>query len=705
MKEHEKQEYLEQYHEEKEHGVPFYPDIIFKDTVVSFFVFLLLIALAYFLGAPLEERANPADTTYNPRPEWYFLFLFQLLKYFPGNLEVVGVVVLPALAILVLFFLPVIDRNKKRHFLDRLPVISITLITMVGIVGLTLLAVAETPPPVEAAQGDPVALLYSENCSPCHGSSIDVPPETNLHSIIAQGSHTGMPAWSGDLSADQIDALAGFILSPGGSALFTRDCGACHQVDDLVGGKPLDLKHAIDDGLDFQPHSTLESAEWSASLRPEEKTALLNFLIAPDGQRLFSIYCSPCHGQALASPEDEADLRQIIEEGGQHITMPPWQDTLNSEQIELLARFVVDPASAPGGQLLFSQNCFTCHGERIPAANDVDQARQLIATGGAHQTMPIWGDVLTQDQVDALVSFIITSSQGPSTQRGQALFAQNCAQCHGDFGEGGLNPINPNQIIAPIGTADFLNTHDASTLFQVISQGLPDQGMSPFSSVNGGNLDDEQIDSIVAYLGSWQENPPITEPLQFEFPTLDMTTDEIYSYICAQCHGENGEGSSVGTPINDLSDETDQEISSVISQGVANSTMLQFGSILSESQIQELVAFIRQLPPPQTSTQPTPTSQPGPSIPTFNTDILPIFQRNCNMCHGALGGWDGTSYQSAIESGDHAPVIIPGDAENSLLVQKLLGTAPQGEIMPPGGKLPDETIQIIRDWINEGAPE
>jgi Planctomycete cytochrome C len=75
------------------------------------------------------------------------------------------------------------------------------------------------------------------------------------------------------------------------------------------------------------------------------------------------------------------------------------------------------------------------------------------------------------------------------------------------------------------------------------------------------------------------------------------------------------------------------------------------------------------------------------------------------MCHGTLGGWDGTSYQSAIESGDHAPVIIPGDAENSLLIQKLLGTAPQGEIMPPGGKLPDETIQIIRDWINEGALE
>ncbi len=84
MNEKEKQDYLEQYHQEKEKGLPFFPDIIFKDTIVILVVFLILVALAYFKGAPLEARANPADSTYTPRPEWYFLFLFQLLKYFPG---------------------------------------------------------------------------------------------------------------------------------------------------------------------------------------------------------------------------------------------------------------------------------------------------------------------------------------------------------------------------------------------------------------------------------------------------------------------------------------------------------------------------------------------------------------------------------------------------------------------------------------------
>lgn len=705
MNEQEKQEYLKKYHEDKENGVPFYPNIIFKDVIVALIIFLLLIGLAYFLGAPLEARANPADTTYTPRPEWYFLFLFQLLKYFPGKFEFVGVVLIPTLAILILFFLPFLDRNTRRHFLDRPIVTVITVLAVAGIILLTILSILEAPPPEQASQGDPVALLYSKNCAPCHGSSITVPAGTNLHNLIAQGSHAGMPAWNGDLSSDQIDELAGFILSPGGSELFNKNCGSCHKVEDLVGGNPIDLKKSINEGLDFSPHAGLEDVSWSTSLTPGEKTTLLNFLIAPDGQRLFTIYCSSCHGQSVAYSGDEAQLKQTIIEGGQHITMPPWQNTLTAEQIDTLAQYVVDPTSVPQGQELFKQYCSTCHGERVPTASDIDQARQIIATGGAHQTMPVWGNVLTQEQIDALVNYIINSSQGTSVQRGQTLFAQNCAPCHGDFGEGGPNPANPNQIIAPIGTADFLNTRDDTTLFQIISQGQPNQGMSPFGSANGGNLEDDQINSIVAYLRSWQANPPVTTPPEFTVPTLSLSAAEINTQICAQCHGQNGEGTKIGPPLNDLSDDTDQEIHDVISQGIAKSPMLAFGSILSDSQIQELVALIRQFPPPQTSTEPTPTPVPAPSNPTFNADISPIFQKSCTMCHGSMGGWDGTSYQSVMTTGDNGPVVIPGDTANSVLAQKIMGTSTFGGIMPPGGKLPDATIQMILDWIEAGGPE
>ena len=73
---------------------------------------------------PLEQLADPTDTTYIPRPEWYFLFLFQTLKLFDGPLEVVGSVVLPALAVLALILVPFIDRGQmvkvtRRTVADR----------------------------------------------------------------------------------------------------------------------------------------------------------------------------------------------------------------------------------------------------------------------------------------------------------------------------------------------------------------------------------------------------------------------------------------------------------------------------------------------------------------------------------------------------------------------------------------------------------
>jgi cytochrome c553 len=221
MNEKEKKEYLEGYKKAKENGVPFFPDIIFKDVIVSLLVFILLAALAYFLGVPTEARANPNDATYTPRPEWYFLFLFQLLKYFPGQLEVIGVVLIPGLFILLLFALPFIDKNPKRHFLNR-PLASVGALAVVaGIVGLTVLSVREAPPPQVAAQVDQAAALYAQNCANCHGPTIDVPPATDLHQLIAQGKHEGMPAWGGDLSTDRCAGRFHYLTE--------RQC-AIHQV-------------------------------------------------------------------------------------------------------------------------------------------------------------------------------------------------------------------------------------------------------------------------------------------------------------------------------------------------------------------------------------------------------------------------------------------------------------------------------------------
>lgn len=709
MNEKEKKDYLERYKKAKEKGVPFFPDVIFKDVIASLLVFIILVALAYFLGVPTEARADPNDATYTPRPEWYFLFLFQLLKYFPGKLEVIGVMVIPGLLILLLFALPFIDRSPKRHFLNR-PYASILALFVVGGIGmLTILALREAPPPLAAVPVDQAAALYSQNCANCHGPSIDVPAGTDLHQLIAQGKHEGMPAWGGDLSTDEIDALAGFITSPKGSALYTQYCGECHKNLVQAVGNPQELQRVFEEGPNYPPHQNQSIPNWKENLTNDEHNALLNFLAAPDGQRLFQINCSGCHGVGVAFIGTESELRDLISKGGQHLTMPAWQGTLKQADLETLAAYVTDPSSTPTGKTLFGQHCSSCHGDKVPTAPDIETARKIISTGGPHVTMPVWGNILTSEQLDALVQYTLEASKGKGTEAGAQLFASNCAPCHGQFGEGGPNPTRPGDMIFPISSPDFLKTRDDTTIRNIISQGQPDSGMSPFGSANGGPLNDDQVDSIVAYIRSWEANPPVVSlpeaPTPTEAPTLAptqpaqtaLTAEQIFKGICAQCHGLNGEGGS-GPAINTEEFQAkydDQALLELISKGIPSTPMIGIGGLYSDDQLKQLVSFIRNLKPGTT----TQTSES-----TFSGQVLPILQAKCQGCHNPdtkFGGWDASSYESVMTSGENAPVVIAGDVQKSLLAQLLQGT--NGKIMPPFGALPQEEIQTILDWIAVGA--
>ena len=527
MNEKEKKKYLDSYKEAKEKGVPFFPDIIFKDALISLLVFVILVALAYFVGVPMEARANPADTTYTPRPEWYFLFLFQLLKYFPGNLEVIGVIILPTLMILLLVVLPFIDRNPNRHFLNR-PLASFSALAVVaGIITLTVLAVRETPPPQTAAAVDQAANLYAKNCSNCHGVTIAVPAGTDLHKIIAAGKHAGMPAWGGDLSTDEIDALAGFILSPSGSALYTQQCGTCHKQMVSAAGNPLELQRVFDEGSKYPPHQGQQVPDWKSTLSESERTSLLNFLAAPDGQRLFAINCSGCHGVGISFSGTESQLRDLISKGGQHLSMPAWRETLTQSELNTLAEYVVNATAAPGGNTLFGQHCTVCHRDRVPQAPDLASALKIISGGGPHITMPVWGKVLTSEQLDALVKYALTSSTGSGIDTGGKLFADNCSACHGQYGQGGPNPSRPGESIVSISSSDFLKTRDDATIRSIIEQGQPDLGMSPFGSAYGGPLDDTQLDALVAFIRAWETNPPPEVPTQTptaSLPAISPTT-------------------------------------------------------------------------------------------------------------------------------------------------------------------------------------
>ena len=142
-----------------EGGKPFYPDQVFEDVVGMLILFVVLAAVALFVPVPLDDVADPTNANYDPRPEWYFLFLFQLLKYFQGPLEIVGTFVIPTVGILLLLFLPFLDRSARAVLWKRPVALTVTTVCVAAIAGLTFLGVSspkleteETPQPTEQTQ-------------------------------------------------------------------------------------------------------------------------------------------------------------------------------------------------------------------------------------------------------------------------------------------------------------------------------------------------------------------------------------------------------------------------------------------------------------------------------------------------------------------------------------------------------------------------
>jgi len=257
----------------------FFPEQAFRDTVAIFIAFVILFVMAVAVRVPLEQLADPTDTTYIPRPEWYFLFLFQTLKLFSGPFEVVGSVVLPTLAILLLVLVPFIDRGKMRKVTQRTFAAAVMCLAAIGWTSLTVTAIVTTPKPALAAQIDfsqptgwlelsPIEMagigyFRQENCTSCHtvgdgkpkigpdlaGSAIHKTGAWMIQhfkrpSAMVPGS--AMPPIQ--LSDAQLNTLAAFLLKLNpqnavalqsapefaveGALIYQKSqCGSCHLVN------------------------------------------------------------------------------------------------------------------------------------------------------------------------------------------------------------------------------------------------------------------------------------------------------------------------------------------------------------------------------------------------------------------------------------------------------------------------------------------
>jgi len=123
MNQAEKEQYLREYSILKNQGKPFFPYAVAKDSVMAVIVMVVIIFLAAMLGAELGPKADPTTTTYVPRPDWYFFFLFEVLRVMKQVPKFTGMATIgvPTICMVLLFLLPFYDRSPERR-IERRPV-------------------------------------------------------------------------------------------------------------------------------------------------------------------------------------------------------------------------------------------------------------------------------------------------------------------------------------------------------------------------------------------------------------------------------------------------------------------------------------------------------------------------------------------------------------------------------------------------------
>jgi menaquinol-cytochrome c reductase cytochrome b/c subunit len=170
----EREEYLRDYSVLKNQGKPFFPYAVAKDSLMACVVLAVIIAMSIILGAELGPKADPTTTTYTPRPEWYFFFLFELLRVVkPPSLVFIATVGIPTICLVLLLALPFYDRNPERNPLRRPIATTAGIATIAAMAYLTILgALAGSPTEIELATApqyeEGKEITASSGCLGCH---------------------------------------------------------------------------------------------------------------------------------------------------------------------------------------------------------------------------------------------------------------------------------------------------------------------------------------------------------------------------------------------------------------------------------------------------------------------------------------------------------------------------------------------------------
>ena len=295
----------------------FWPDQIYRDVLAGTIILFIIIVIIVYFHPPFSGPADPVDNSYQPKPEWNFLFLYQALKVFKGGWEPVGTVGLPIVLIVLFLLLPFLDRKKDRNPLKRPHIMFGGFVFLAGVLTLTITGYYSHPggPQGVAATGaqestthlsssaqEGSKLVHSLGCMGCHsinGSGGTIAPD--LSHEVAKGHSkiwiitqirdpkkhdptSIMPAFT-NINNQQVAEIADYLLSLGSG---TR-AGAGSSTG--AGGTA-----PVSPGTTVSADTTIPStAAVLANLGPPGPAS--NYIGNPKhGAVLYRQRCESCHG-------------------------------------------------------------------------------------------------------------------------------------------------------------------------------------------------------------------------------------------------------------------------------------------------------------------------------------------------------------------------------------------------------------------------
>jgi menaquinol-cytochrome c reductase cytochrome b/c subunit len=231
MNQREKEQYLREYALHKAAGKPFFPYAVAKDSIMAVVVVGTIILMSLIFGAELGPKADPTTTTYVPRPEWYFFFLFELLRVIkPAELVPLATIGVPTIGMILLFLLPFVDRGPERRPERRPVATTFGIFVIAAMAYLTYLGANAGSPnsidmkvPANLEAGKLVAA--QSGCLACHkiGENGNDGPGPHLTDIgnklpkaailrTIENPTAPMPSFAG-LPAEKKTALVNFLAS------------------------------------------------------------------------------------------------------------------------------------------------------------------------------------------------------------------------------------------------------------------------------------------------------------------------------------------------------------------------------------------------------------------------------------------------------------------------------------------------------------